>query len=166
MRGFVNVHRTSGYEITEKFQFEIPQYGGEGTELIAKATGYTSGARVKVVWDETMADLYTLEGKFIMSCPPALKSSQSHAELSDEQLKALGHHKARKQSQTDYINEFEASLNEVISDLGYEHAMAFGSNKENYNQIQIEKEESSINKRTKQRVNRDFNSSEWSNLND
>lgn len=161
MRGFVNVHRTNGYEVVEKFQFEIPQYGGAGTEMIAKATGYTSGARVKVVWDETMADLYTLEGKFIMSCPPALKASQSHAELNDEQLRALGHNKGRKQDQNAFIDEFTASLNEVINDLGYEHAMAFGSNKENYNENQINNENTNLKKTAKKRVDRDFNNTDW-----
>ena len=126
MRGFVNVYRTKGYNDVEKFQFEIPDYGGEGTELIAKATGYTFGAKVKVVWDENMADLYTLDGKFIMSCPPVSKASQSHAEQTNESLKALGNLKKRKENQTEFINEFEASLNEVVNGLGYSQAMALG----------------------------------------
>jgi hypothetical protein len=165
MRGYVNTYRTIGYNEVEKYQFEIPEYGGNGTELIAKATGYTTGAKVKVVWDEEFADLYTLDGKFIISCPRALKASQSHAEASDDSINALGHHKNRKKKQTEYIDEFEASLNEVINDLGYSQAVALGANKESFNESRLKQEESSINKTTKQRVNRDFNASEWSNLN-
>lgn len=155
MRGYVNVHRTKGYSETEQFQFEIPQYGGAGTELIAKSTGYTSGAKVKVVWNEEMADLYTLDGKFIMSCPRVIGAAQSHAEASEESNKALGRLKANKDNQTAYIDEFESSLNEVMQGLSYEHSMAMGSNKETYNAERLNNENTNINKKTK-RVDRDF----------
>ncbi|MBP7319111.1 MAG: transposase family protein [Flavobacterium sp.] len=162
MRGYVNVYRTKGYAETEQFQFEIPQYGGAGTEMIAKATGYTTGAEVKVVWDDDFADLYTLDEKFIMTCKRVIGASQSHAETDDTKANALGHLKGRKARQTEFIDEFEASLNEVIEDLGYSHAMALGSNKENYNANQINNENTNLKKSTKKRVDRDFNSSDWS----
>lgn len=162
MRGYVNVYRTKGYSETELFQFEIPQFGGAGTELIAKATGYTTGAEVKVVWDEDFADLYTLDEKFIMSCPRAIGTSQSHAEMDESKSKALGHLKGRKDRQTEFIDEFESSLNEVTQELNYAHSMALGSNKEKYNENQINNENNNLKKSTKQRVNRDFNDSEWS----
>lgn len=161
MRGYVNVYRSQGYA-SEQFQFEIPQFGGVGTELIAKATGYTSGAQVKVVWDEDFADLYTLDEKFIMSCPRVIGTSQSHAEMDENKTKALGHLKGRKVSQTEYIDEFANNLNEVVEGLNYSHAMALGSNKEIYNENQINNENTNIKNTTKKRVNRDFNSSDWS----
>ena len=161
MRGYVNVYRSKGYD-SEQFQFEIPQFGGAGTEMIAKATGYTTGAEVKVVWDEEFADLYTLDEKFIMTCPRSIGASQSHAETDEIKGNALGHLKGRKAKQTEIIDEFEASLNEVIHDMGYSHAMAFGGNKETYNDNQIKNENSNLKNKTKQRVNRDFNSSDWS----
>ena len=161
MRGYVNVYRSKGYD-SEQFQFQIPQFGGAGTELIAKATGYTTGAEVKVVWDEDMADLYTLDEKFIMSCPRVIGSSQSHAEASEESIKALGKLKDNKDKQTAFIDEFESSLNEVMEGLSYEHSMALGSNKENYNAEQINKENTNLKNTTKKRVDRDFNSSDWS----
>lgn len=162
MRGYVNTSRTKGYSDVENFQFEIPQYGGAGTELIAKATGYTTGAKVKVVWDEEMADLYTLEDKFIMSCPRVIGASQSHAEANAEKDAALGRLKGRKAQQTQFVDDFENSLNEVMEGLNYEHAMALGGTKESYNEAQLNNESTNINKKTKQRVNRDFNNSEWS----
>lgn len=161
MRGYVNVYRSQGYA-SEQFQFEIPQFGGAGTEMIAKATGYTTGAEVKVVWDEDFADLYTLEGKFIMTCPRVIGASQSHAETDTTKTNALGHLKGRKTRQTEFIDEFEANLNEVMEGLNYEHAMALGSNKEDYNENQINNENNNLKNTTKQRVNRDFNNSEWS----
>ena len=161
MRGYVNVYRSQGYA-SEQFQFEIPQFGGAGTEMIAKATGYTSGAEVKVVWDDDFADLYTLDDKFIMTCPRVIGASQSHAETDETKANALGHLKGRKTKQTEFIDEFEASLNEVINDLGYSQAMALGGNKESYNEERINNENNNLKNSTKQRVNRDFNSSEWS----
>lgn len=161
MRGYVNVYRSQGYA-SEQFQFEIPQFGGAGTEMISKATGYTTGAEVKVVWDEDFADLYTLEGKFIMTCPRVIGASQSHAETDTTKTNALGHLKGRKTRQTEFIDEFEANLNEVMEGLNYEHAMALGCNKEDYNENQINNENNNLKNTTKQRVNRDFNNSEWS----
>jgi hypothetical protein len=169
MRGFVNVSRTKGYSEIENFQFEIPQYGGAGTELIAKATGYTTGAQVKVVWDEQMADLYTLDNKFIMSCPRVIGASQSHAETSDENVAALEYLKGRKKAQTNNVDEFAASLEEAFGeafeDVPYEHAMALGGNKESYNGNQLNNENNNLKNKTKERVDRDFrdlNSSDWS----
>ena len=164
MRGFVDVYKTSGYNNSIKYQFEIPQYGGAGTEMIAKAIGYTTGAKLKVVWTEEMADLYTLDGKFILSCPPAPKSSQSHAEMDESNEYALGHHLSRKEKQAEYVDEFENSLNEIWNDLPYETEMALGSNKETYNREMINREVSTIKKSAKKRIERDFNDSDWSDL--
>lgn len=162
MRGFVNVYRTKGYSDSQLFQFEIPQFGGAGTELIAKATGYTSGAELKVVWDEDMADLYTLDGKFIMSCPRVIGASQSHAEASEAGNKALGKLLDRKNTQTQFVDDFAASLNEVTEGLNYVHSMALGGNKETYNKEKLNNENTNLKNTTKKRVDRDFNSSDWS----
>lgn len=162
MRGYVNVYRTKGYSESQLFQFEIPSYGGAGTELIAKATGYTSGAELKVVWDEDMADLYTLDGKFIMSCPRVIGASQSHAEASESGTNALGKLLARKTTQTQFVDDFASSLNEVTEGLNYVQSMALGGNKESYNAEKLNNENTNLKNTTKQRVNRDFNDSEWS----
>ncbi|WP_282628780.1 hypothetical protein [Empedobacter sedimenti] len=165
MRGFVNVYKTKGYNESKVYQFEIPNYGADGTEQIAKALGYTNNAKVKVIWDENEADLYTLDGKYIMTCLPAMKSVQSHAELTDEFANGLDHQLGRKKSQTKAIDEFEMALNDAFQELGYSQSMAFGGNKESYNGSQIETETKKINNKqtkTKQRVDRDFNESEWS----
>ena len=165
MRGFVNVYKTKGYNESKVYQFEIPNYGADGTEQIAKALGYTNNAKVKVIWDENAADLYTLDGKYIMTCLPAMKSVQSHAELTDEFANGLDHQLGRKKSQTKAIDEFEMALNDAFQELGYSQSMAFGGNKESYNGSQIETETKKINNKqtkTKQRVDRDFNESEWS----
>lgn len=161
MRGYVNVYRSNGYNDSKLFQFEIPDYGGAGTEMIARAIGYTTGARLKVVWDEEMADLYTLEGKFIMSCPRALKASQSRAETTDGTMDALGHHLSRKTKQSAFIDEFEANLTDVVNGLGYTHAMAMGGTKESWNQSNGDHENSKIKESAKRRVNRDFNDADW-----
>jgi hypothetical protein len=118
---------------------------------------------LKVVWDEDMADLYTLDGKFIMSCPRVIGASQSHAESSESGTNALGRLKARKTTQTQFVDDFAASLNEVTEGLNYVHSMALGGNKETYNAERLQNENTNLNNPTKRRVNRDFNDSEWSN---
>lgn len=168
MRGFVNVAKTSGYEKVDKYQFEIPDYWEAGAEILGKATNYRKNIKVKVVWNEEMADLYTLDGKFIISCPPALKSSSSHAESDENSDYALGHHKKRKENQLAKADEFLASLQEAFGDfeneLPYEHQMALGGNKESFNGKMSDAESQKLDKKTikKQRIDRDFNENDWS----
>lgn len=166
MRGFVNVAKTKGYETVDKYQFEIPDYWETGAEILGKATNYRKNIRVKVIWNEEMADLYTLDGKFIISCPPALKSSGSHAESDENTKYALGHHKKRKENQLAKADEFLASLQEafgdITQDLPYEHQMALGGTKESFNGRMNESESQKLDKKAikRQRINRDFDENE------
>lgn len=43
---------------------------GPGAEAIARATGNGYDSRVQVVYDESGADLYSIDGRYIMTCPP------------------------------------------------------------------------------------------------
>ena len=168
MRGFVNVAKTKGYETIEKYQFEIPDYWDTGAEILGKATNYRKNIEVKVIWNEEMADLYTLDGKFIISCPPALKSSSSEAESDDQSKYALGHHQKRKENQLAKADEFLASLQDAFGtidqDLPYEHQMALGGNKESFNGKMNTAEGEKLDKKAikKQRIDRDFDENEWS----
>jgi hypothetical protein len=165
MRGFVNVSKTKGYNESTQYQFEIPNYGGEGTEQIAKAVGYSAHAKVKVIWDENAADLYTLEGKYILTCLPAIKSIQSHAELNDGFVNGLNHQMNRKKMQTKAVDDFEKALVDAFQEIGYSQSMALGSNKEMYNASKGKSERVKISNKqtkTKLRIDRDFNNSEWS----
>jgi hypothetical protein len=90
-----------------------------------------------------------------MSCPRVIGASQSHAEPSEAGANALGRLKARKTTQTQFIDDFASSLNEVTEGLNYVHAMALGGNKETYNAERLNNENTNINKKTK-RVDRDF----------
>lgn len=161
MRGFVKVEKTRGYEYRESYLFEIPDYWGDGGEMIAKATGYKKNAPVKIVWTEEMADLYTLDDKFIMSCPPAVLASSSHAEADEESLKALGHHKKRKEQMQYATDEFLNNLTDIWSELPYEHQMKAGGSKESYNEKMIEAENSQQKAKSKKslkkiKADRDF----------
>lgn len=158
MRGFVRVAKTKGYEHREDYLFEIPNYEGEGAELIAKMTGYNQRAKVKVVWDENMADLYNLEGTFIMSCMPAELASKSHAEADEQSNRALGHHEQRKKAQMEAVDEFESSLNEIFDELPYIHQMKTGGNKESFNGAMEQGTEKKIKQKSikKQLIEKDF----------
>lgn len=155
MRGFVQVSKTKGYSHRDTYLFEIPEYEGEGAETIARMTGYKTTAKVKVVWDEEMADLYNQEGTYIMSCPPALLASPSHAEMDEENANALGYHLNRKAKQEAAIDEFEAMLDEIFedNDLPYTHHVKTGGNKTTYNEAMEQKEDNI----KKQAINKGFN---------
>ncbi len=163
MRGFVVVSKSQGYNLRDEYYFEIPDYWETGSERISKACGYKKNAQVKIVWNDEAADLYTLDNQYIMTCPRTTKSSQSHAESDSLNQNALGHHLNRKKKQSESVDEFEQALIDSFSALPYTHEMAFGSNKEEYNAKQIEKENSESKILSKKEMNnRDFDESEWS----
>ena len=161
MRGFVKVEKAKGYEHRATYLFEIPDYWGDGGEMIAKATGYKKKAVVKIVWTEEMADLYTLDGRFILSCPPAVLASASHAEADEQSLNALGHHLKRKQQMEQAVDEFTRNLAEIAHDLPYTHQMKTGGSKESYNERMVAAESQQMETTDpkslkKARIDRDF----------
>lgn len=144
LRGFIQVD--SG-----KALFEIPDYFGTGADLIAKGTGYAETAQLAVMWDEKGADIYSQEGAWLMTCPPAARAIQAEAEKTDEHRQAESHHMARKAQETDRVADFErgvASAAETVRDIKrataeesdesadrmpYTLAMATGGSKDSYN---------------------------------
>ncbi len=159
MRGFVQVSKTRGYEHRDEYLFEIPDYWDTGVEEISKALGYKKHANVRVVWTEEMADLYTMDYKFIMSCPSASRSSQAYIEADAESNYALGHHLKTKEKAADVLDEFEQMVEEsmdALDALPYAHQMAVGGNKESYNATMSTNEEQRFLSK-KERIDRDFN---------
>lgn len=102
MRGFVDVWKGDSLS-----KFEIPDYNNGAAEKIAQATGYKPDAKVRVIWNNEAADLYSLDGKYLMTCKPAPLSSQSQAESNEQTSYALGHHEKRKRLQTEAADNFE-----------------------------------------------------------
>lgn len=133
LRGYMQVEKAHGYETREKYLFEIPDYGGIGAELLAKATNYIKEGTVKVVWDETAADIYTLDGKFVMTCYPAKLASPAYIETTAEQSNALGHHLKRKEEITEKAEQLPMEISSYANELPYRHAVATGGTKETWN---------------------------------
>lgn len=109
MRGFVQVWKGD-----QLFKFEIPDYMVSAS-TIAKATGYKPDAQVWVRWDETGADLYNQEGKYIMSCNPTKKAVQSQAESNEGTDYAIGHHEKRQRIQEETADRFERKISEAAA---------------------------------------------------
>lgn len=162
MRGFVQVSKTKGYKIDKKYLFEIPDFWNTGTEAISKACGYKKTMDVKVVYTPEMADLYTLDDEFIISCPAAKLSSQSYVEATGENKEALMHHKERKEKAIKKADEFKEKVTEINNMLPYIHEMKFNGSKESYNgeMTAIESENESKILSKKERIKRDFKESE------
>lgn len=167
-RGFIKVSKTKGYHHRENYLFEIPDFENTGVELITQALGYRKTGELSVVWDEQAADLYTLEGKFIMTCYPAQLSSQAYIEADLESNNALGHHLKRKGKMEEKADEFLAAISgameaftEDTEDIPYLHQMQTGGNKESYNATM---EETTAESLRKQRANRKFDEYKYNNL--
>ena len=114
MRGFVDVWKGE-----RLFKFEIPGYYNGTAELIAKATGYRPEAQVMVYWDQEAADLYSLDGNYLVTCKRALKSSQAAIESDEITDYALGHHLKRQNQQIDNADEFEKQISRTADILRY-----------------------------------------------
>ncbi len=181
MRGIIKVSTEKKYEARKDYHFEIPYYGTTGIEKIAKACGYQKYANLNIVWTPEALDLYTKDMKYIMTCPPAPKSAKAKAEMTEENSKALGHHKQRKLEQSEAADAFVAeklqelavikntSPDKIWGNLigvnDYNSYMAMGGNKESYNDAMEEAENARItsdkNKKSKilskkERAKRDY----------
>jgi len=162
MRGFVKVSKTKGYEYRDDYLFEIPDYWNTGAERISKALGYKKYGKVQVVWNAKVADLYTLEWAYIMSCKAAKKASQAYAESDASNFDALDYHNDRKEEQTKAIEAFEQSVQEVVdASLPYTHQMAAGGNKKTYNEAQILNEEQELTEKEKLRIKKARTDRDW-----
>lgn len=129
MRGFIKPR--SGY------LYEIPDYATKGVALISQATGNGYDSQVECVYDATGADLYSLDGRFILSCPPSPLAKMAAAEKTPDHALAQRHHSERKKEQLYAVERFARSVERADSYLknaGYEAIAHFSqSAKEEFN---------------------------------
>jgi len=161
MRGYVQVHKTRGYDYVDKYTFEIPDFGGEGTERISKLTNNVQNPKVKVVWDEKGADIYNLDDEYILSCKPSLKSSNAEIETSELHKIARRHHLSRKQNQLKHVENYENKVEELFYGLSYGQSIALGGDKESFNSAMEDNlnSENSTKKKKLNRIEREFKNS-------
>ena len=135
-RSFVNVWKQD-----QPFKFDIPNYE-QNIEMISARLGYKSDAQVRVVWDIEGADLYTMDGAFILTCPPTKKTAKSWAEATDETDKALGIHRERKANMAEAADSFRDKVLESADTLKYDLMVTDtsfkGKVKDDYNQAMEE----------------------------
>lgn len=74
--------------------------------------GYNPDVPVTAYWNEEGADLYTMDGKYILSCPAASLASKSISEADGKTLSALRHH-------SDKGEQVEAMADDFVSDVKY-----------------------------------------------
>lgn len=131
MRGFVAPEKNN-----EVLRYEIPDYSATGAALISQATGNRYDSKVVCVYDETGADLYSLDGRFIMSCPPAGKAKMAYIETTPEHAAARRHLGARKTAQLETAAQFVHDVDVATGFLasnGYDAAVQLGAHKEDVN---------------------------------
>ena len=134
MRGFVKVEHAGVDHI-----FTIPDYHDSGIQKIAQATGYGYDAHVYVTWDANGADLYSSDGKYILTCMPTIKAGKSHAERTPEQLEAQRDLRHRKEAQLEAAQAFAEESLDALSTLasgnGYLADVRFNGGKEAINEM-------------------------------
>lgn len=132
MRGFVTPQGAAA-----TCMYEIPDYAGTGAEAIARATGNGYDSRVQVVYDESGADLYSIDGRYIMTCPPVVKSSSSYVEATPEQRAAREHLRRRKEADRQVPHTALDELlrtSEYMQGYGYDEAVQLGMRKSDINE--------------------------------
>ncbi|MCT4613617.1 MAG: transposase family protein [Marinifilaceae bacterium] len=142
-RGYVNVFQERKGEARKHFLYEIPDFSNN-IKLIDKALGGVSSemSKVRVYYNDKYADLYTLEGNYILTCETTDKVSKTPAEETKETIKALGHHKQRKETLIDKVDEFRDSVVESLDYIKYDFKLKDkslkGNIKDEHNQQQEE----------------------------
>lgn len=132
MRGFV-----APTGATATCMYEIPDYATAGAAAISRATGNGYDSRVRVVYDASGADLYSLDGRFIMTCPPVAGASKAYIETTPEQWEARKHLRERKEADREAprlaLDEL-LRTSEYMTGYGYEEAVQFGLRKSDINE--------------------------------
>lgn len=131
LRGIINPSGRRG-----GMSYEIPNYTGEGVAAISRATGNGYDSSVRVVYDETGADLYSMDGRYILTCAPAVHSSMAHIEATADTMEARKHHRERKEAQMEAVwqcrDEVER-MTDYLAGNGYTEAVQLGARKEDIN---------------------------------
>lgn len=130
MRGFITPEGKYGG------QYEIPDFATAGAQAISQATGNRYDSKVAVVYDATGADLYSVDGRYILSCPVTTKASTSHAEATPKSMEARRHHRERKNEQLDAVEQHRRDVERVgeyLAGNGYTEAVHLGARKEDIN---------------------------------
>lgn len=132
MRGFITPVGKGNTTI-----YEIPDYQNTGIKAIEKCAGYSADVSVTVVYDNTGADLYSADGRFILTCPVVQRAKNAQIEKTDKHKEAESHLMQRKNAMLKSAMEFERGVrraDEVLdTQLGYEAEVHLGGDKNTVN---------------------------------
>jgi transposase InsO family protein len=137
-RGFVNITKDS-----QPYQYTIPNYHAN-LPIISKALGFTGDARVEVCHDGDFADLYTPDGKYILTCEATERGFKSLAEATPENVAAHEAHRTRVKEFTNSAKEFRDGIVEAAEAIEYGSAVAFAPKKKVKKEAQIDKEADAV----------------------
>lgn len=98
----------------QKFMFEIPDVESV-SEVIRAYLGYAATVTARMYWDDEECDLYTMDGRFMFTCFAARKSSKSHAEETEQNVRNLGHHVWRQSAQKEAVSRYEEDVRDVAA---------------------------------------------------
>lgn len=134
-RTVLSISRMRGFIAPEggkaEVKYEIPDYSTDGIQAIQRATGYGYDSKVEAVYDRTGCDLYSIDGRFILTCPVTELAKMAHIEKTDAHRQAQLHHSHRKQEQNYQSEQFRERVQEAYSkldDMDYDTVAHFHPN--------------------------------------
>ena len=134
-RTVLSISRMRGFIAPEggkaEVKYEIPDYSTDGIQAIQRATGYGYDSKVEAVYDRTGCDLYSIDGRFILTCPVTELAKMAHIEKTDAHRQAQLHHSHRKKEQSYQSEQYRERVQEAYSkldDMDYDTVAHFHPN--------------------------------------
>ncbi len=119
---------------TDKYKYDIPSDAAT-VALIARYMGYDSAFKATVYWDRDGADVYSPDGVYMFSCPPAMLSAKSESEASHDSHTALAYYQKKSDAFEQMADRYVRDIEEARQTMfrGYEFNVQDKNTKEDYN---------------------------------
>ena len=118
----------------KEYKFDIPSDAAT-VALIAQHMGYAPSFQSRVYWNADGADVYTLDGVYMFTCPPAPLASKSMTEATPDSLRALAYYDLKGSEFENMVDEFveDVEAAKAVMVRGYDFNIHDSGTKEDYN---------------------------------
>lgn len=145
----------------QKYKFDIPSDSAT-MALIARHLGYSPTFEATIYWNSEGADVYTNEGVYMFTCPPALLASKSMSEATSDSLAALAYYNRKgdafEQMVDTYVEDVDAAKSVMIR--SYDFNIRNEGTKEDYNTMREQISSAEVNKATAKRESKALKAAE------
>jgi len=145
----------------KEYKFDIPSDAAT-VALIAQHMGYAPSFQSRVYWNADGADVYTLDGVYMFTCPPAPLASKSMTEATPDSLRALAYYDLKGSEFENMVDEFveDVEAAKAVMVRGYDFNIHDSGTKEDYNAMREHIQAAEYNKAQAQRDARERKAAE------